>query len=134
VPAKVRIRIAPRIVPCGAEIRISGQVLGGYVPTSSNLLRLNVGIGRIGHLEGLPEIQPNGRFVIVWKFNPGRGVLHPRFSVGTLSESAFPYAPGTSKRIVVTLGEPTPAPASKRHHRAARPHRERKERKRHKRR
>ena len=108
VPAKIRIRIAPRIVPWGSEIRITGQVLGGYVPTSSNLLRLNVGIGRIGQLEGLPEIQPDGHFVIVWKFNPGRGVLHPWFSVGTLAESAFPYAPGTSRRIVVTLGEPTP--------------------------
>ena len=71
--------------------------------------RLNVGIGRIGHLEGLPKIEPDGRFVIIWKFNPGQGVLHPWFSVGTLSESAFPYAPGTSKKIVVTVGEPTPA-------------------------
>ncbi len=133
VPAKVRIRIAPRIVPWGSEIRISGQVLGGYVPTGSNLLRLNVGIGRIGHLEGLPEIQPDGHFVIVWKFNPGRGVLRPWFSVGTLAESAFPYAPGTSKRIVVTLGEQTPLPG-KHHHRAARTHRERNRRKRHKRR
>ena len=62
-------------------------------PVNSNLLRLNVGIGRIGHLEGLPEIQPDGRFLIVWKFDPGHGVLHPWFSVGTLSESAFPWAP-----------------------------------------
>ena len=78
------------------------------MPTSSNLLRLNVGIGRIGQLEGLPRIQPDGRFVIVWKFDPGHGVLHPWFSVGTLSESAFPYAPGTSKQIVVSSVSPSP--------------------------
>jgi len=119
VPARVRIKIRPRIIPWGSRLRITGRVLGGYVPTNSNLLRLNVGIGRIGHLEGLPEIQPNGRFVIVWRFNAGHGVLHPWFSVGTLSESAFPYAPGTSKRVIVTLGEHTPAAAAPpaRHHR-----------------
>ena len=124
VPARVRIKITPRIIPWGSVLRITGRVLGGYVPTNSNLLRLNVGIGRIGHLEGLPEIQPNGRFVIVWRFNAGHGVLHPWFSVGTLSESAFPYAPGSSKRVIVTLGEHTPAAAAppRRHHRHRKHH------------
>jgi hypothetical protein len=128
VPAKVKIKISPRIVPWGSKIRITGRVLGGYVPTNSNLLRLNVGIGRIGQLEGLPRIQRNGRFVIVWKFDAGHGVLHPWFSVGTLAESVFPYAPGTSKRLVVTVGERTPT-ATKHHHRAARHHRKHKRRK-----
>ena len=68
VPAVVHIAIHPRIVPWGSEIRVTGQVIGGYVPTNSNLLRLNVGIGRIGRIEGLPDIRPNGRFLIVWKF------------------------------------------------------------------
>jgi len=126
-PAKIRIKITPTIVPWGSKIRVTGRVLGGYVPTNSNLLRLNVGIGRIGHLEGLPQIQPDGRFVIVWKFDPGHGVLHPWFSVGTLAESAFPWAPGTSKRIVITVGEPTPPPP-RRHHRAARHHRKHRKR------
>ena len=72
VPAVVRIAIHPRIVPWGSEIRVTGQVLGGYVPTNSSLLRLNVGIGRIGQIEGLPDIRPNGRFLIVWKFVAGQ--------------------------------------------------------------
>src|ERR1700760_1050573 len=93
VPAKIRIHISPRIVPWGSTLRITGQVLGGDGATNSNLLGLNVGIGKSGHLRGLPKIDPDGRFVIIWKFNPGQGVLHPWFSVGTLSESAFPYAP-----------------------------------------
>jgi len=137
VPAKIRIKISPRIVPWGSKLRITGRVLGGYVPTNSNLLRLNVGIGRIGHLEGLPKIDPDGRFVIVWKFNPGQGVLHPWFSVGTLSESAFPYAPGTSEQIVVTVGEPTPAAAGTtvvKHHRSAARHRGKHERRKRRRR
>ena len=116
VPAKIKIKIVPRIVPWGSKIRITGRVLGGYVTSNSNLLRLNVGIGRIGHLVGLPEIRPDGRFLIVWKFDPGHGVLHPWFSVGTLSESNFPWAPATSRRTVVTLGKRTPVVA-KHHHR-----------------
>ena len=88
------------------------------MPTNSNLLRLDVGIGRIGHIEGLPDILPNGRFLIVWKFDRGQGVIHPWFSVSTLSEAAFPYAPGTSKRVIVTLGERTPVSA--RHHKSKR--------------
>src|ERR1035437_257942 len=118
VPAVVRIAIRPRIVPWGSEIHVIGRVLGGYVPTNSNLLRLDVGIGRIGHIEGLPDILPNGRFLIVWKFDRGQGVIHPWFSVSTLSEAAFPYAPGTSKRVIVTLGERTPVSA--RHHKSKR--------------
>ena len=133
VPAVVHIAIHPRIVPWGCEIRVTGQVLGGYVPTNSSLLRLNVGIGRIGQIEGLPDIRPNGRFLIVWKFVAGRGVIHPWFSVGTLAEAAFPYAPGTSKHMVVTLGKQTPVRRHHAHHRAAEPkhHKVRHHRKRH---
>jgi hypothetical protein len=127
VPAMVRIAIRPRIVPWGSEIHVTGRVLGGYVPANSNLLRLNVGIGRIGHIEGLPDIRPDGRFLIVWKFDRGQGVIHPWFSVGTLSEAAFPYAPGTSKRVIVTLGERTPVAAAT-HHRGNRHNVKRKKR------
>ena len=105
VPARVNVEITPKVVPWGSEIQITGQVLGGYVPTNSNLLRLNVGIGRIGQLVGLPTIKPDGQFVILWKFNAGHGVIHPWFSVGTLSEAAFPYAPGASRRVVITVGK-----------------------------
>jgi hypothetical protein len=118
VPAMVRIAIRPRIVPWGSEIHVTGHVLGGYVPTNSNLLRLDIGIGRIGHIEGLPQILPSGRFLIVWKFDRGQGVVHPWFSVSTLSEAAFPYAPGTSRRLVVTLGQRTPVAAE--HHKSKR--------------
>jgi hypothetical protein len=115
VPAMVHIAIHPRIVPWGSEIHVTGRVLGGYVPTNSNLLRLDVGVGRLGHIEGLPQILPNGRFLIVWKFDRGQGVIHPWFSVSTLSEAAFPYAPGTSKRVIITLGERTPVVGAKHH-------------------
>ena len=125
VPAEVLITIKPRIVPWGSTIRISGRVLGGYVPASSKLLRLNVGIGRIGHIQGLPNIQPDGRFVIIWKFDAGRGVLHPWFSVATLPEAAYPYTPGTSPQVTITLGNPTPRPVAKHKRHRRRPTRRR---------
>ncbi len=68
-----------------------------------------------GGPEGLPDIRPDGRFLILWKFVAGRGVIHPWFSVGTLPEAAFPYAPGTSKHMVVTLGKRTPLLVRHRH-------------------
>ena len=98
----------PEDRPWGSIIRITGRVRGGYVPTDSKLLQLNVGIGRIGHIEGLPDIRPNGSFVILWKFDAGQGVVHPWFSVATLPEAAFPYSSASSNRVTVTLGEPTP--------------------------
>ena len=113
----MRISISPRIVPWGSIIRITGRVRGGYVPTDSKLLQLNVGIGRIGHIEGLPDIRPNGSFVILWKFDAGQGVVHPWFSVATLPEAAFPYSSASSNRVTVTLGEPTPQHSHHRHRR-----------------
>ncbi|MGH3263308.1 MAG: hypothetical protein ACRDNS_15090, partial [Trebonia sp.] len=104
VPARVTIQIHPRSVAWGSEIRITGQVQGGYIPPGSQLLRLNVGIGRIGHIEGLPKISSDGRFVIVWRFDPGAGVIHPWFSIATLAESSFPFSPGHSSRETITLG------------------------------
>ncbi len=95
-------------MPWGSIIRITGRVRGGYVPTDSKLLQLNVEIGRIGHIEGLPDIRPNGSFVILWKFDAGQGIAHPWFSVATLPEAAFPYSPGSSNRATMTLGEATP--------------------------
>ena len=117
VRARVRISISPKIVPWGSIIRITGRVRGGYVPTDSKLLQLNVGIGRIGHIEGLPDIRSNGSFVILWKFDAGQGVVHPWFSVGTLPEAAFPYSSASSNRVTVTLGEPTPQHSHHRHRR-----------------
>jgi hypothetical protein len=108
VRAHLRISITPRIVPWGAVIRITGHLLGGYVPTNSKLLRLNVGIGRIGHIEGLPDIHRNGRFQILWKFDAGAGIAHPWFAVATLLEAAFPYSPASSNRVTITLGKRTP--------------------------
>jgi hypothetical protein len=108
VRSRVRIRISPTVVPWGSEVRIRGHVAGGYVPSNSKLLRLDVGIGRIGHIEGLPDIRRDGHFVIVWKFVAGHGVLHPWFAVATLPEAAFPYTPGRSNRVTMTLGKPTP--------------------------
>ena len=85
VPAKVNIHISPRSTRWGGTIMISGRVLGGYIP-AGKLLRLRIGV------EG------------TWTFSSGRGVVHYWFSVSTLNEADYPYAPASSRRVYVTAG------------------------------
>ena len=108
VPAKITIAIQPRIVPWGGHIRITGRVLGGYIPAGSNILRLLFGDGPHPHTIGVPRISPDGRFSISVKWSAGQGVVHYWFAVATLAEGDYPYAPNVSKRVGVTVGLPTP--------------------------
>lgn len=109
VPAKVLIRITPRIVPWGGKITITGRVLGGYIPAgANNVLKLEFGNGPKPQTIGTPEIASDGHFTIAAGWSTGRGVVHYWFAVGTLKESGFPWAKGVSKHVGVTVGRPTP--------------------------
>jgi len=116
VPARVRIRVGPRRARWGGVIRISGRLLGGYVPAGSKLIRLNVGIGHVGRIVGLPDITRAGRFHIRFRLFPGRGRLRLWFSVSTLPEASYPWAPATSRRVTVTIGQGAPRAARHEHH------------------
>lgn len=105
VPAVVRLHIRPRQVPWGGTIDISGRVLGGYIPGDrQQLLRLRIGAEGISSTVGIPDIAPNGRFHTTWTFHPGVGVVSYWFSVSTLNEADYPFAPGSSPRVTVTVG------------------------------
>ena len=120
VPAKVKLTsVTPTRLPWGKSIRISGRVLGGYVPASSKLLRLDIGVVGLSKIQGIPDIAPDGRFSVTYTFDPGRGVVRFWFVVSTLAEADFPFAPAHSRRVTVTVGVPTPAAAAVRHHRRA---------------
>jgi len=116
VPARVRIRVGPRRARWGGVIRISGRLLGGYVPAGSKLIRLNVGIGHVGRIVGLPDITRAGRFHIRFRLFPGRGRLRLWFSVSTLPEASYPWAPATSRRVTVAIGQGAPRAARHQHH------------------
>jgi hypothetical protein len=103
VPAKVKLTIRPRRVRWGRTIRISGRVLGGYIP-AGKLLRLRIGVSGVRETVGIPNIAANGRFHTTWKFASGHGVVHYWFSVSTLNEADYPFAPGSSRRVYIKVG------------------------------
>jgi hypothetical protein len=133
VPAKVKlISVTPNRLPWGKTARISGRVLGGYIPAGSKLLRLDIGVVGLSKIQGIPNIAPDGRFAVNYTFNPaGSGVVRFWFRVSTLREAGYPFSPGRSRRVTVTVGVPTPAVAH--HHRRHRARRHPRHHHRHKR-
>jgi hypothetical protein len=103
VPARVRLRIHPARTHWGATIRISGRVLGGYIPVGK-FLRLRIGVAGVKETIGIPGVRPDGRFRTTFKFAPGNGIVRYWFSVSTLREADYPYLPAGSPRATVTVG------------------------------
>jgi hypothetical protein len=103
VPAKVKIRVTPHVSRWGGTVAITGRVFGGYIP-GGKLLRLRIGVEGVKGTVGIPNVAANGRFHTTWTFTSGRGVVHYWFSVSTLGEPDFAFAPGSSKRAYVTVG------------------------------
>jgi hypothetical protein len=110
VPSKLAVKIKPARVRWGNKIVISGQILGGYIPSNpqavSQLLRLRIGIRgvHISQTAGIPDVDRAGNFRTSYCFGTGRGVVHYWFSVSTLREVNYPFHPATSRRIPVRVG------------------------------
>jgi hypothetical protein len=113
VPALVKLTITPRRTHWWRSprrpgtIKISGRVLGGYIPgADQQLLRLRIGvIGTPGVQStiGIPDIAPDGRFHTTWTPAPGNGTVHFWFSVSTLHEADYPFAPASSAKVAVIV-------------------------------
>jgi hypothetical protein len=103
VPARISIHVSRRRTRWGGRITISGRVLGGYIP-AGKLLRLRIGVEGVRATVGIPSVGPKGRYRTTWKFSAGRGVVRYWFSVSTLNEADYPYAPASSRRVYVTVG------------------------------
>jgi hypothetical protein len=113
VPALVTLNISPRRTHwwhsphSPGTIRISGRVLGGYIPgADQQLLRLRIGVVGIPGVQstiGIPDIARDGRFHTTWTPAPGNGTVHFWFAVSTLHEADFPFSPGNSRRVDVTV-------------------------------
>jgi hypothetical protein len=102
VPAKLRLNIRPRHTQWGATIQIWGRVLGGYTP-QGKLLRLRIGVRSVKGTVGIPNVQPNGRFHTTFTFAHGTGTVRYWFSVSTLREADYPFAPASSRRVYVRV-------------------------------
>ena len=101
--------------PWGSTVRITGRVLGGYIPASSKLLRLDlgiVGIPGLSKIQGIPNVSPDGTFTTTYKFARYQGVVRFWLQVSSLAEADFPFSPSHSRRLIVTVGVPTPAAAT----------------------
>jgi hypothetical protein len=119
-PAKIVLtRVTPDRTPWGHTVTITGRVLGGYIPASSKLLRLDlgiVGIPGLSKIQGIPNVAPDGTFTTTYKFARYRGVARFWLQVSSLAEADFPWAPAHSRRVIVTVGVPAPSPLAVRSH------------------
>lgn len=113
-PAKIELTsVTPRRTPWGSTVTITGRVLGGYIPASSKLLRLDlgvVGIPGLSKIQGIPNVSPDGRFTTTYTFAHAYGVVRFWLMVSSLAEADFPWAPAHSRRVIVTVGVPAPPP------------------------
>ena len=121
VPAKVKLlSVSPRRVAWGGTVRITGQLLGGYLPAGGALVRLRIGQGSSYQTYGVQEhVVGSGRFTTTYRF----GVGDPRFrrsfwfQLATLPVGDYPYAPSASGRRSVLVGGHPPRRRLARHKR-----------------
>lgn len=128
VPAKIRLFIAPHILPWAHAIHIHGHLVGRYVPHDGVALRLLVRYPHSPQRTPLLALRTNrhGAFAFTWSYHAGRGVATYPFSMATTAtETDYPYAASSSRPVSVTFGEPTPRrrPHHHRHPRRRRHHR-----------
>lgn len=103
VPASVRLRVRPAITHWGGHIMISGRLAGGYVPPSGELVVLWIGWAggatEIGHLYS----RQDGSFSSPYTFLRGNGSETYHLWAATARESDYPFAPGRSRLVRVTV-------------------------------
>ena len=103
VPAAISLGIHPRTSHWGGKIRITGRLLGGYIPPSGELVLL-----RIGWAGGSTEIghvitDASGRFHATYTFLRGNGTEHYWIWAESARESDYPFAPSSSQRVPITV-------------------------------
>ena len=103
VPADLRIHVQPRHAHWGGSIGIGGVVRGGHIPPSGEIVFLWVGWkdgqAEIGHL----YTSPNGSFSSTYTFHRGTGIQSYRIWATSVRETDYPYVPGRSNRVAVTV-------------------------------
>lgn len=108
VPAKVKLLdVSPRRVPWGGTVRITGRLLGGYLPPGGALVRLRIGIGASYTTYGVQEhVTGKGRFTTTYTFGAGYAGVHRTywFQIASLPMGSYPYAPANSRKVSVTVG------------------------------
>ena len=119
VPAEIRLHISPHVLPWSHRIHIRGHLVGRFVPHDGVALRLLVRYSKHGAPTPLQALRTtrHGAFSFSWTFHAGRGVATYPFTVATTAtESDYPYASGSSRRVAITFGRRTPRHGHHKHH------------------
>ena len=103
MPARVRLRIQPGRAHWGGTIRINGAVHGRHIPHDGEVVFLWVGWKNGSSYVGHVYTRPNGDFGTPYTFSRGKGTVHYKFWAATGRETDYPYAPGRSNRVAVTV-------------------------------
>ena len=108
VPAKIKpLSVSPSRIAWGGTVRITGQLLGGYLPPGGALVRLRIGEGSSYQTYGVKEhVTGNGRFTTTYTFGSGPSRILKRFwfQIATLPMADYPFAPAASPRRFVLVG------------------------------
>lgn len=103
VPARISLTLHPRRTRWGSTIVIRGRLAGGYVPPSGELVVLRIGwrggSAEIGHV----LTRRDGRFSVRYTFLRGVGTETYEVWAASTPESDYPYAPGSSRKIGITV-------------------------------
>ena len=108
VPAKLKlVRVSPSRVAWAHTVRITGRLLGGYLPPEGALVRLRIGSGSSYTTYGIAEhVTGNGRFSATYTFGDGDPSFYRTFwfQIASLPMGDYPYLPAASARIYVVVG------------------------------
>ena len=105
VPAKLTLSIRPHRAHWGGKIRISGQVLGGWVPPSGEVVVLKIGWKGGSTESGHLYTDASGRFSSTYTFLRGNGTEQYSIWAATAKETDYPFAPARSRRVAVTVSQ-----------------------------
>ena len=101
------LSVSPRRVAWGGTVRITGQLLGGYLPPGGALVRLRIGQGARYQTYGVQEhVTGSGRFTTTYTFGAGQASSFQRFwfQISSLPMGSYPFAPSDSRRRSVLVG------------------------------
>lgn len=108
VPADIRLlRVWPRRISWGGTVHLTGQLFGSYLPPGGALVRLRIGYGSTYETYGVQEhVTGDGRFSTIATFGSGDASTFRAywFQIASLPMGDYPYAPGASERVAVTVG------------------------------
>jgi hypothetical protein len=108
VPAKVELlSVSPRHIAWGGTVRLTGRLVGGYLPSGGALVRLRIGLGSAVTTYGVREhVSGRGRFSTTYTFGIGDPATYRPFwfQVASLPMGDYPFAPANSGRVPVVVG------------------------------